>query len=149
MADAGDRPSDAGDTGPGGDRSEADGGASDRTTAAHAAAGDCDVGPQNRRGSRGPSGFFHFPVAAGSWGSLGAALIGRFGFATRSIWECHRDTEIQRDRSGNGAQRKEEMGAFSLGVFQILAAEFSRMGGTLDWAVGLGACVLPATARAG
>lgn len=40
------------------------------------------------------------------------------------------------------------MGALPLGVFQILAAEFSRMGGTLDRAVGLGACLLPATARA-
>ena len=33
-------------------------------------------------------------------------------------------------------------------MFQILAAEFSRMGGTLDRAVGLGACLVPATARA-
>jgi len=35
------------------------------------------------------------------------------------------------------------MGALPLGVFQILAAEFSRMGGTFYRAVGLGAC--PAT----
>jgi hypothetical protein len=29
-------------------------------------------------------------IAAGRWGSLGAALAGRFGFATRSLWECKR-----------------------------------------------------------
>ena len=148
MADAGDRPGDAGDTGPGGDRGEANGGASHRTTAAHAAGGDCDTGPQDRGGGRGPSRFFHFSVAAGSGSSVGAAPAGRFGFATRSVWECKRGTEVQRDRSRNGAQRKKEMGALPLGVFQILAAEFSRMGGPFDRAVGLGACLLPATARA-
>jgi hypothetical protein len=79
----------------------------------------------------------------------GAALAPRLLAALGSQRDRGRGTEIQRDSAGNGEEREEEMGALPLGVFQILATEFSRMGGTLDRAVGLGACLLPATARAG
>src|SRR5215469_4802470 len=118
MADAGDRPSDAGDTGPGGDRGEADGGASDRTTVAHLAGRDRDAGPQNRRGGGSPSRLLHFPIAAGSWGSVGDALAGRIGVATRSLCQCRGGAEVQRNCTSDGAQWKEEMGALSLGLSQ-------------------------------
>jgi hypothetical protein len=36
--------------------------------------GDRDAGPQDRRGSGSPSRLLHFPIAARSWGSVGAAL---------------------------------------------------------------------------
>src|ERR1700756_4794745 len=92
--------------------------------------------------------FFIFQSLPGAGAALAPRLLAALRFATRSLWECERGTEVQRDRSGNGAERQEEMGTLPLGVFEISAAEFSRMGGTLDWAVGLGACLLPATARA-
>src|SRR5215469_5526083 len=41
------------------------------------------------------------------------------------------------------------MGAFPLGLCEVSAAEFSRMGGTLDCAVGVGPRLLPAAAGAG
>jgi hypothetical protein len=81
-------------------------------------------------------------------GSVGAALAGRFGVSKAIAMECGRGTEVQRDCAGNGGERKEEMGALSLGVFKILAAEVSRMGRTIDRAGDLGTCLLLATARA-
>jgi hypothetical protein len=40
-----------------------------------------------------------------------------------------RTRQIQRDRSGNGAQRQEEMGAPPLGVFQVLRQSFHEWAG--------------------
>ena len=129
MADPGDRPGDAGDTGPCGDRGEADGGASNRTTTAQLARGDRDPGRQDRRGGRSASEFFHFPVPAGSWGSPGTALAGRFGFATRSVWERGRGPAIQRDCAGNGEEREEEMGSLPLACSKFLRQSFHEWAG--------------------
>src|SRR6266851_3216096 len=79
---------------------------------------------------------------------IGATFVGGTGLTTRSLCQCGRGTEVQRHCPGDGAEWEKEMGTFSLGVSQVSAAEFSRMGGTLDCAVGLGACLLPATAPA-
>ena len=92
--------------------------------------------------------FFIFQSLPGAGAASGAALVGRIGLATRSLCQCGRGAEVQRDCPGDGAEWEKEMGALSLGVSQISAAKFSRMGGTLDCAVGLGACLLPATAPA-
>ena len=51
--------------------------------------------------------YFIFESLPGAGAALAAALAGRSGFATRSVWECDRGTEIQRNRSGHGAQRQE------------------------------------------
>jgi len=101
-----------------------------------------------RVGGGSPSRFFHFPVVSGSRSGIGATFVGGTGLPTRSLWQCGRGTEVQRHCPGDGAQWEKEMGTFSLGVSQVSAAEFSRMGGTLDCAVGLGAGLLPATAPA-
>ena len=138
MADAGDRPSDAGDTGPGGDRA--------KWTVLQVIAqllrtlleGIATLEPQVRRGGGSPSRLLHFPIAARSWGSLGAALAGRIGLATRSLRQCRRGAEAQRDCARDGAQWKEEMSALSLGVSQASAAKFSRMGRTLDCCIRFG-----------
>jgi hypothetical protein len=53
-----------------------------------------DAGPQDRRGSGSASGFFHFPVAAGSRSSVGATLVSRFRFTTRSLQQCRRGAEV-------------------------------------------------------
>ena len=91
--------------------------------------------------------FFHFPIIARSRGSVGAAVVGGFGLTTRSLCQRGRGAEIQRHCTSDGAEWEEEMGAFSLGLSQVSAAKFSRMGGTLDCAIALGTCLLPATAR--
>ncbi len=91
--------------------------------------------------------FFHFPIIARSRGSVGAAVVGGFGLTTRSLCQRGRGAEIQRDCTSDGAEWEEEMGALSLCLSQVSAAKFSRMGGTLDCAIALGTCLLPATAR--
>src|SRR5215469_1283922 len=93
--------------------------------------------------------FFIFEIAAGSGSSVGAALVGGLGLTTRPLRQRRRGAETQRDRTGDGDQWEEEMGAFPLGLCQVSAAKFSRMGGTLDCTVGVGARLLPATAPAG
>ena len=92
---------------------------------------------------------FHLPVAAGSGGSVGAALVGGLRLTTGSLRERRRGAETQWDRTGDGDEWEEEMGAFPLGLCQVSAAKFSRMGGTLDCAVDVGPRLLPATTRAG
>ena len=133
----------------GGDRGEAGSGASDRTSVAQFTGGDRESGPQDRRGGVRASGFFHLPVAAGSGRRAGAALVGGLRLTTRSLRQRRRSAETQWDRTGDGDEWEEEMGAFPLGLCQVSAAKFSRMGGTHNCAVGLGPRLLPATARAG
>src|ERR1700674_3192742 len=79
---------------------------------------------------------------------VGATLVGGFGFATRSLCQCGRSAEVQWDCAGDRTEWEKEMGTFSLGVSQVSAAKFSRMGRTLDCAVGLGTRLLPTTAPA-
>jgi len=93
--------------------------------------------------------FFHFPIIARSRGSVGAAVVGGFGLTTRSLCQRGRGAEIQRDCTSDGAEWEEEMGAFSLGLSQVSAAKFSRMGRSLDCAIGVGSGLLPATTRSG
>jgi hypothetical protein len=49
-----------------------------------------------------------------------------------------RGAEIHWDRTGEGVEWEEEMGAFPLGLCQVFAAKFPRMGGTHDWLFGVG-----------
>ena len=91
--------------------------------------------------------------------TIGAALLVIFllgaSFGIHNFWTVQ-DQQAKQGEMVNflknmailGAEWKKEMGTFSLGVSEVSAAEFSRMGGTLDCAVGLGACLLPATAPA-
>ena len=127
---------------------KADGGTSDRTSAAHLAGGHRGCGRQDYGGGGSPSRFFHFPIFAGSRSGAGPTVVGGTGLTTRSLCQCRRGAKVQRHCPGDGAQWEKDMGTFSLGVSQVSAAKFSRMGGTLDCAVGLGACLLPATAPA-
>jgi hypothetical protein len=55
----------------------------------------------------------------------------------------------RRDRAGNGEERKKEMGSFPLGLSQVSAAKFSRMGKSLHRVLGVGAKLLPATTQQG
>jgi hypothetical protein len=55
----------------------------------------------------------------------------------------------RRDHAGNGEERKKEMGSFPLGLSQVSAAKFSRMGESLDCVLGVGTKLLPATTQQG
>jgi len=100
-------------------------------------------------GDRGTSGFFHFRVAAGSRRRVGAALVGGLRLTTGSLRQRRRGAETEWDRTGDGDQWEEEMGAFSLGLSEVSATKFSRMGGTLDCVFSVGPRLLPATAQTG
>ena len=93
--------------------------------------------------------FFIFESLPGAGGSVGAALVGCFRLTTGSLRQRRRGAETQWDRTGDGDQWEEEMGAFPLGLCQVSAPKFSRMGGAHDWVFGVGPRLLPATARAG
>src|ERR1700751_6079189 len=45
--------------------------------------------------------------------------------------------------------RETEMGPFPLGLSEVSAAKFSRMGRSFDCAIGVGSGLLPATTRSG
>ena len=80
---------------------------------------------------------------------MGAAPVGGLRLTTLSLRQRRRGAETQRDRVRDGYKREEDIGAFPLGLCQVSAAKFSRMGGTLDCVFGVGARLLPTTTRAG
>src|SRR5262249_19667657 len=95
------------------------------------------------------SGLFHFRIAAGSRCGDGTAAVGCLWLATRSLPQRRRTADLQWDRAGDGAERETEVGAFPLGLSQVPAAKFSRMGRSLDCAIGLGPSLLSTTTRSG
>src|SRR5262249_23035412 len=107
----------------------------------------CRARPEDCGSIRRASGFFHFRLAAGSGCGDGTAAVGCLWFETRSLPLRRRTADLQWDRAGDGAERETEMGAFPLGVSQVSAAKFSRMGRSLDYAIGVGSRLLPATTR--
>jgi Transposase. len=133
----------SGGWGSGGDRSQERGGESDRATDPQFARGHCAARPQDRGSSRRASGFFHFRLAAGSGCGNGTAAVGCLWRTTRSLPLRRRTTDLQWDRAGDGAERETQVGAFPLGVSQVSAAKFSRMGRSFDCAVDLGQGLLP------
>jgi hypothetical protein len=98
--------------------------------------------------TEGHPDFFIFQSLPGAGAALAPRLLAALGSQRDRYGSA---TEVQQysgiapvtERSG-----KKKWVHFRLGLLQILAAEFPRMGGTLDRAVGLGACLLQATARA-
>jgi len=78
-----------------------------------------------------------------------AALVGGVWLATRALWQCRGSAILQGDCAGDGEERKKEMGPFPLGLSQVSASEFSRMGRSLHRVLGVGTKLLPATTQQG
>src|SRR5215470_10009500 len=93
--------------------------------------------------------FFIFDSLPGAGCGDGTTAVGRLWLATRSLPLCRRTADLRWDRTGDGAERETEVGAFPLGLSEVSAAKFSRMGGSLYRAIGLGPGLLPATTRSG
>jgi Transposase IS116/IS110/IS902 family len=92
--------------------------------------------------------FFIFQSLPGAGAALAPRLLAALGSQRDRYASAEEVQKYSGICPGDGAEWEKEMGTFSLGVSQVSAAKFSRMGGTLDCAVGLGACLLPATAPA-
>jgi hypothetical protein len=136
-------------SGSSGNRDEGSGGASDRTTVAQFTGGDRESG--TARSKRRPVRIWIFSSSSRcrERGSVGVALFGGLRLTTGSLRQRRGGAETQWDRNRDGGEWEEEMGAFPLGLRQVSATKFSRMGGTHDWAFGVGPRLLRATAPAG
>src|SRR5208282_5992172 len=81
------------------------------------------------------------------WEARGALASGVW-LAAGAPRQCQGSASLQRDRAGNGTEREEEVGTFSLGPSEVLAAELSRVGGTFHCSLAMGAKLLSTTAGA-
>ena len=85
--------------------------------------------------------FFHFPIISGSRSSVGATFVGGTGlkrdrYASAEEVQKYSGIAPVTERSG-----KKKWVHFRWACPKFLRREFSRMGGTLDRPVGLGACL--------
>src|SRR5215472_3578960 len=101
---------------PGGRLGTADG----RTAGLHPA-----TGKTHRRAGGPTTGLAHFPIPTGSRCGSGAPSDGGPGNTTRSLQLSQRAAMLLRDRTGQGSQRQNAVGAFPLGRSQVSAPELS------------------------
>ena len=78
--------------------------------------------------------FFIFESLPGAGAVLAPRLLAAFG--------------SQRDRAGDETKREKEVGTFSLGLSEVCATEFSRMGRSFYCPLSVGAKLLPTAAEA-
>jgi len=93
--------------------------------------------------------FFIFESLPGAGAALAPRLLAALGSQRGRYGSADEIQKHSGDRTGDGDEWEEEMGAFPLGLRQVSAAKFSRMRGTLHCAFGVGPRLLPATAPAG
>src|SRR3984893_6158114 len=93
--------------------------------------------------------FFIFDSLARSGCGDGPAFVGGVWLATRALGQRRGSANVHRDRAGAGEQTEKEVGSFPLGLPEVSAPKFSRMGRSLHRALGVGTKLLPATTQPG
>jgi len=88
-------------------------------------------------------------VTAVSQLGTGATLVSGVWLAAGSLRQRRGSAVLQWDCAGDGTEWEKEVGAFSLGLSEVFAAELSRVGGSFHRPLAVGAELLSTTAEAG
>jgi len=89
--------------------------------------------------------FFIFDSLPGAGAT--PALVGGVWLAARALQQRTGSLVLQRDRTGDGEQREEAVGAFPRSLPEVPTAKFSRMGGPLHCVLSVGTKLLPKTTQ--
>jgi len=100
-------------------------------------------------GGGSASWFFHLCIAPRSGSSAGTTLVGNVWVPAGTLRQRRGSTNLQWDRASDETKREKEVGTFSLGLSEVCAAEFSRMGRSFDCPLAVGAKLLSTAAGAG
>jgi hypothetical protein len=90
--------------------------------------------------------FFIFASLPGAGEVMAPRVLAAFG-SQRIVMLARTSCKPIAGRAYHRAEWEEKVGAFPLGLSQVSATGFSRMGGSFDHEIGVGACLLPATAK--
>jgi transposase len=71
--------------------------------------------------------FFIFDSLPGAGAVMAPRLLAAFGFPARALLKRRRGTNLVGHRAGDGKQREKQLGSFPLCLFEVPAAELSRV----------------------